>query len=75
MLQLDFQRNDIEYSDSHEYERKDKDSKIDYDELIDKIIQHKLDKKEFNRSKLSFSDLENLRKLLKKEKLYYDFLR
>ena len=55
--------------------RKDKDSKIDYDELIDKIIQHKLDKKEFNRSKLSFSDLENLRKLLKKEKLYYDFLR
>ena len=55
--------------------RKDKESKIDYEELIDKIIEHKLEKKEFNRSKLSFSDLENMRKLLKKEKLYYDFLR
>ncbi|MCR4901704.1 MAG: hypothetical protein K6A23_02510 [Butyrivibrio sp.] len=55
--------------------RKNNNPVIDYDALIDKIIDNMLDKKLFNRSSISFSDLEKLRKLLKKEKLYYDFLR
>ncbi|WP_408071083.1 hypothetical protein [Butyrivibrio sp. JL13D10] len=54
---------------------KNKDSKINYDELIDKIFLHKMENKELYNYNISLYELERMKKLMKKEKLYYDFLR
>ncbi len=55
--------------------KKDKDAKIDYDDLIEKIFQHKTENKELYRYNISLYELEHMKNLMKKEKLYYDFLR
>jgi membrane-associated HD superfamily phosphohydrolase len=54
---------------------KDKDTKINYDELIDKIFIHKMENKELYNYDISLYEIERMKKLMKKEKLYYDFLR
>ncbi|MBQ9512668.1 MAG: hypothetical protein IJR58_05700 [Lachnospiraceae bacterium] len=54
---------------------KDKDAKVDYDSMIDKIFEHHWEKGDMNLNNISFGDMTRMKKLLKKEKLYYDFLR
>lgn len=54
--------------------QKEPDTKLDYDELIDKIFQRKTDAGEFRNSTMTIAQLGQIRQLLKKEKLYYDFL-
>ncbi|WP_026490745.1 hypothetical protein [Butyrivibrio sp. XPD2002] len=54
---------------------KDKDTKINYDELIDKIFIHKMENNELYNYDISLYEIERMKKLMKKEKLYYDFLR
>lgn len=55
--------------------RENKDVKIDYDKLIDSIFDKKNSDGEFNRYDVTFFELDQMKKLFKKEKLYYDFLR
>jgi len=55
--------------------KKDKDAKINYDELIDKIFEHKMENRELYNYNISLYELEHMKALMKKEKLYYDFLR
>lgn len=54
---------------------KDKNVKINYDELIEKVFQHKIENGELYRYNISLYELERMKALMKKEKLYYDFLR
>ncbi|WP_044912725.1 hypothetical protein [Butyrivibrio sp. WCE2006] len=54
---------------------KNKDTKINYDDLIEKIFRHKLENKELYNYNISLYELERMKTLMKKEKLYYDFLR
>jgi membrane-associated HD superfamily phosphohydrolase len=54
---------------------KDKDAKINYDDLIDKIFAHKMENRELYCFNISLYELEHMKALLKKEKLYFDFLR
>lgn len=54
---------------------KNSDADIDYDKLIDKIIDKKIQDGELMDYAITFRELEQMRKLLKKEKLYYGFLR
>jgi membrane-associated HD superfamily phosphohydrolase len=54
---------------------KNKDMKIDYDQLIDKIFDKKEDEGELKNCDVTFREYDQMRKILKKEKLYYDFLR
>ena len=54
---------------------KDKTTKINYDELIDKIFLHKIENKELYNYDISLYEIERMKQLMKKEKLYYDFLR
>ena len=54
---------------------KDKNVKINYDELIEKVFQHKIENRELYRYNISLYELERIKALMKKEKLYYDFLR
>ncbi|WP_029321484.1 hypothetical protein [Butyrivibrio sp. AE3004] len=55
--------------------KKDKQTKINYDELIEKIFELKIDNKELYNYNISLYELERMKTLMKKEKLYYDFLR
>ena len=48
---------------------------IDYDHLIDGIIDKKIENGELNAYNVTFRELNEMRKILKKEKLYYGFLR
>ena len=54
---------------------KDSKTKINYDDLIDKIFMHKIDNKELYNYDLSLYEIDRMKQLMKKEKLYYDFLR
>ena len=54
---------------------KDKNAKINYDELIEKVFAHKMDNKELYNYNISLYELDHMKALMKKEKLYYDFLR
>ena len=54
---------------------KDKNTKINYDELIDKIFEHKIENKELYNYDISLYEVDRMKQLMKKEKLYYDFLR
>lgn len=54
---------------------KDHEAKISYDELIDRIYQKKTDSGEFRNSSMTLYEMNRMKELLKKEKLYYDFLR
>ncbi len=55
--------------------KKDKDAKIDYDKLIDGILDKKYSDGDLKDYDVTFRDFDKMRALLKKEKLYYDFLR
>ncbi len=55
--------------------KKDENVVIDYDQLIDKIIDKKVDEGELRDYDVTFRELDQMRKILKKEKLYYGFLR
>ena len=55
--------------------KKDENAVIDYDQLIDKIIDKKIDDGELNDYAVTFRELERMRSIFKKEKLYYGFLR
>jgi hypothetical protein len=54
---------------------KDKNAKINYDELIEKVFAHKMNNKELYNYNISLYELDHMKALMKKEKLYYDFLR
>lgn len=54
---------------------KDKTAKVDYDAMIDKIFEHHWQKGDLNLNGISFGEMTRIRQLLKKEQLYYDFLR
>ena len=55
--------------------KKNKDAKIDYDKLIDGILDKKVSDGDLKDYAVTFRDFDKMRALLKKEKLYYDFLR
>jgi membrane-associated HD superfamily phosphohydrolase len=55
--------------------RQNPDVKIDYDKLIDGLFDKKAAEGELSRFSVTFYEYERMRKILKKEKLYYDFLR
>lgn len=55
--------------------KKDKDVKIDYDQMIDKIFDKKEADGELKNYNITYREYDQMRKILKKEKLYYDFLR
>lgn len=54
---------------------KDKTAKVDYDAMVDKIFEHHWQKGDLNLNGISFGEMTRIRQLLKKERLYYDFLR
>jgi len=54
---------------------KNKDTDIDYDKLINKIIDKKLESGILSNSRVSFEDMNIIRNALVDEKLFYDFLR
>lgn len=55
--------------------KKDKDIKIDYDQLIDSVLDKKIGEGQLKDFDVTFREFDEIRKILKKEKLYYDFLR
>ncbi len=55
--------------------KQNKDAKIDYDKLIDGILDKKVSDGDLKDYAVTFRDFDKMRALLKKEKLYYDFLR
>ena len=55
--------------------KQNKDAKIDYDQLIDKVFEKKEADGELKNCDVTFREYEQMKKILKKEKLYYDFLR
>ncbi len=55
--------------------KKDKKSEVDYNELIDTILDKQYVKDALEDSDLSRRDYKAIREIMKKETLYYDFLR
>ena len=55
--------------------RQNKEVKIDYDKLIDDLFDKKEKEGELKNYGVTFYEYDQMRKILKKEKLYYDFLR
>ncbi len=55
--------------------QKDKEAKLNIDSLVDKVIEKKLDNGQLEKSELTFRELQQIKDLLKRERLYYDFLR
>lgn len=55
--------------------KQDKNAKIDYEKLIDDLFDKKISDGKLNDYNVTFREYEVMRKILKKEKLYYDFLR
>lgn len=54
---------------------KNKDVKIDYDELIDKTLMKKIESGILNHCEFSMAELTKIKKVMKREKLYYEFMR
>lgn len=54
---------------------KDKEAKVDYPQLIDKIFRKKIESGLFTYNLITYSELQTMRKIFVEEKLYYDFLR
>lgn len=54
---------------------KDKNAKLDYDEIIDNVFETKKENASFLQCELSVKELNQMKKIFKEEKLYYDFLR
>ena len=55
--------------------KQNKDAKIDYDKLIDGIFDRKEAEGDLKEYQVTFREYNEMRQILKKEKLYYDFLR
>ena len=55
--------------------KQDKNAKIDYEKLIDDLFDKMISDVKLNDYNVTFREYEVMRKILKKEKLYYDFLR
>lgn len=55
--------------------KQNKDAKIDYDKLIDNLFDKKEAGGELKDYAVTFMEYDRMRAILKKEKLYYDFLR
>lgn len=55
--------------------KENKDAKIDYDRMIDGILNKKYDSGELKDYNVTFREFDQMKKIFKKEKLYYDFLR
>lgn len=55
--------------------KQNKDAKIDYDKLIDNLFDKKEASGELKDYAVTFIEYDRMRAILKKEKLYYDFLR
>ena len=55
--------------------KQNKDAKIDYDKLIDNLFDKKEAGGELKDYAVTFIEYDRMRAILKKEKLYYDFLR
>ncbi len=54
---------------------KNKDEKLNYDNIIDAVFKHIEEKHTFKNCDLSIKDLHLIHNIFKEEKLYYDFLR
>ena len=55
--------------------KKDKEAKIDYDKVIDNIFDRAENEEKLVGYDITYWEYAKIRKILKKEKLYYDFLR
>lgn len=55
--------------------KEDKAAKVNYDQLIDSILDKKIAGKEILNYDITYIQYDQIRKILKKERLYYDFLR
>lgn len=55
--------------------KQNKETKIDYTDLVNTILQKKVEKGTFLLSNITFQEWEEIRKILIGEELYYDFLR
>lgn len=49
--------------------------KLDYDYIIDRLFQHFAEDGTFDKCEITVREIEMMREIFKKEKLYYDFLR
>lgn len=54
---------------------KDANASLDYEKLIQAVFKKKMDSGILNHNNLSLRELEEIKKILMEEKLYYDFLR
>ena len=54
---------------------KDANVSLDYEKLIQAVFKKKMDSGILNHNNLSLRELEEIKKILMEEKLYYDFLR
>ena len=54
---------------------KDANARLDYEKLIQAVFKKKLDSGILNHNRLSIGELEEIKKILMEETLYYDFLR
>ena len=54
---------------------KDREAKLDYDQIIDTVFENKQESSIFQQCQLSIGELNQMKKMFKEEKLYYDFLR
>ena len=55
--------------------KKNKNATINYDDLIEGIFKKKMDAGELKDYDITFREYDTIRRILKREKLYYDFLR
>ncbi len=54
---------------------RDKEAKVNYDQLIDSLLDKMITSKEILNYDISYRQYDQIRRILKKENLYYDFLR
>jgi hypothetical protein len=54
---------------------KDRDADIDTSKLTDAVFERFIKKGTFDKCDITFSDISEMKKIFKEEKLYYDFLR
>lgn len=54
---------------------KDKEARLDYDQVVEKIFKKKIDDGLLKDSRLTYQEVQEMKKIFKEEKLYYDFLR
>ena len=54
---------------------KDNKAQINVDALIDRIFANKMEERAFHNSDISLYEIDRMKAIMKKERLYYDFLR